>query len=207
MAQDIIKSIDLERSQVLQPYQTHEEDYDYDDPLQHFSYALRAPETKRQYPKRLETFMDFVHFEGDLKQQAKGLKEKIKKDPEWFKASLIRFFEYQKERARKNEIAFCTISNYYKAIKLFVDMNFDTPIINWKKITKGIPSGRKSANDRAPTMEELKILSEYPDRRIKPIVYLMASSGIRIGAFDTMKWKDIHPLVKNDKVIAAKLVV
>ncbi len=30
------------------------------------------------------------------------------------------------------------------------------PIINWKKITKGIPSGRKSANDRAPTIEELK---------------------------------------------------
>ena len=86
-------------------------------------------------------------------------------------------------------------------------MNFDAPIINWKKITKGIPSGRKSANDRAPTMEELKLLSEYPDRRIKPIVYLMASSGIRIGAFDTMKWKDIQPLVKNDKVIAAKLVV
>ncbi len=55
---------------------------------------------------------------------------------------------------------------YYKAIKLFIDMNFDTPIINWKKITKGIPSGRKSANDGAPTIEELKKLSEYPDRRI-----------------------------------------
>ncbi|MGN6560942.1 MAG: hypothetical protein ACTHJ2_10540, partial [Candidatus Nitrosocosmicus sp.] len=81
MAHDNIKSIDLERSQVLQPYQTHEEE-DYDDPLQHFSYALRAPETKRQYPKRLKMFMDFVHLEGDLKQQAKTLKEKIKKEPE-----------------------------------------------------------------------------------------------------------------------------
>jgi hypothetical protein len=106
---------------------------------------------------------------------------------------LIRFFEYQKERARKNDIAFCTISNYYKAIKLFVDINFDAPIINWKKVTKGIPSGRKSANDMAPTMKELKLLSEYPDRRIKPIVYLMASLCIRIGAFDTNKWKYIHP--------------
>src|SRR5919112_4437096 len=103
------------------------------------------------------------------------------------KLSIIRFFEYQKERARRNDIAFSTISNYYKAIKLFVDMNFDTPVVNWKKITKGIPSGRKSANDRAPTHEELKLLSEYPDRRIKPIVYLMASSGIRIGAFDMLK--------------------
>ena len=35
-------------------------------------------------------------------------------------------------------------------------MNFDNSVVNWKKISKGIPSGRKSANDRAPTLEELK---------------------------------------------------
>jgi integrase len=198
------KTLDLENNQVLGIHKTTEY---YDDPLQHFTYALRAPETKRQYPKRLKMFMDFVKIEGDLKQQSKTLKEKIKEEPEWFKVSLIRFFEYQKERARKNDIAFSTISNYYKAIKLFVDMNFDAPVINWKKISKGIPSGRKSANDRAPTLEELKLLSEYPDRRIKPIVYLMASSGIRIGAFDTLKWNDIHPITKNNEFVGAKLVV
>ncbi len=204
MAQDIIKLSELESNQVLQLNQTKE---DYDDPLQHFTYALRAPETKRQYPQRLKMFMDFVQIKGDLKQQAKTLKEKIKEEPEWFKISLIRFFEYQKERARKNDIAFSTISNYYKAIKLFIDMNFDNPVVNWKKISKGIPSGRKSANDRAPTLEELKKLSEYPDRRMKPIVYLMASSGIRIGTFDTLKWRDIIPITENDEIIAAKLVV
>jgi hypothetical protein len=31
---------------------THEEGHDYDDPLQYFSYALRAPGTNMQYPKR-----------------------------------------------------------------------------------------------------------------------------------------------------------
>ncbi len=205
MAKDIIKLSELESNQeILHLDQTQE---DYDDPLQHFTYALRAPETKRQYPKRLKMFMDFVQIEGDLKQQAKTLKEKIKEEPEWFKISLIRFFEYLKERARKNDIAFSTISNYYKAIKLFIDMNFDTPVVSWKKISKGIPSGRKSANDRAPTLEELKKLSEYPDRRMKPIVYLMASSGIRIGTFDTLRWKDIIPIAENDEIIAAKLVV
>ena len=54
---------------------------------------------------------------------------------------------------------------------------------------------------------KLKKLSEYPDSRIKPIVYLMASSGIRIGAFDMLKWKDIHPITENNEVVAAKLVV
>ena len=52
----------------------------------------------------------------------------------------------------------------------------------WKKITRGLPNSRQTANDRAPTIEEIRKLVEYPDRRIKPIVYIMDSSGIRLDA-------------------------
>ncbi len=38
----------------------------------------------------------------------------------------------------------------------------DIPI-PWKKITRGLPNARQSANDRAPTIEEIKKLLEYPD--------------------------------------------
>jgi hypothetical protein len=31
-------------------------------------------------------------------------------------------------------------------------------------------------------MEEIRKIAEYPDRRIKAIVYTMTSSGIRLGA-------------------------
>jgi hypothetical protein len=40
-------------------------------------------------------------------------------------------------------------------------MNSDVPIVNWKRITKGLPSGKTAANDRAPTIEEIKKLVEY----------------------------------------------
>ena len=59
----------------------------------------------------------------------------------------------------------------------------DIPI-QWKKITRGLPKTRKYANDRAPTLEEIQRICEYPDRRIKAIVSTMASSGIRLGAWD-----------------------
>lgn len=67
-------------------------------------------------------------------------------------------------------------------------------MLNWKKISRGLPSGRRAANDRAPTIEEIQKLVEYPDRRIKPVIYIMASSGIRIGAWDYLRWKHIKPI-------------
>jgi hypothetical protein len=63
---------------------------------------------------------------------------------------------------------------------------------------------------RAPTVEEIRKLIEYPDRRIKAIVYTMASSGIRIGAWDYLKWKHVTPMFLesvNDETVAAKLLV
>jgi len=82
-------------------------------------------------------------------------------------------------------------------------------VLNWKKISRGLPSGRRAANDRAPTLEEIQRLVEYPDRRIKPIIYTMVSSGIRIGAWDYLQWKHISPISNNTtgEIIAAKILV
>lgn len=87
-------------------------------------------------------------------------------------------------------------------------MNGCAQLVNWKMITRGLPGGRQAANDRAPSIEEIRRLVEYPDRRIKPIVFTMVSSGIRIGAWDYIQWKHIFP-VSNDegKIVSAKLLV
>jgi hypothetical protein len=36
-----------------------------------FIYALKAAESKRQYPKRFKVFLDYLKIEGDLETQAK----------------------------------------------------------------------------------------------------------------------------------------
>jgi hypothetical protein len=137
-----------------------------DDPLSVFMYALKAPETRRQYPRRAKVFFYFLKLEEPLERQAREFLSKARQSPQWAQSSLMQFIAFQKERARAGEISYSTISNYYKATKLFVEMNSDSPIINWKKITRGLPTGRKAANDRAPTLEELRKLAQHPDRLV-----------------------------------------
>jgi integrase len=81
-------------------------------------------------------------------------------------------------------------------------------ILNWKRIRRGLPLGREASNDRAPTIEEIQKLVEYPDRRIKAIIYTMVSSGIRLGAWDYLRWKHVTPMTNGfGEVIAAKLTI
>ena len=172
-----------------------------------FMYGLRAPDTIRQYPRRFQYFLNFLSIPGTLEEQAKQFTLRARENLEWAQKSLMSFIDYQKERVKRGEIAESTITNYYKATKLFCVMN--DLMLNWKKISRGLPSGRRAANDRTPTIEEIQKLIEYPDRRIKPVIYTMASSGIRIGAWDYLRWKHIKPITNNKEgqIIAAKLIV
>jgi integrase len=176
-------------------------------PVSQFLYALKAPETKRQWPKRLKIVFNFLGLHGDLDEQAKQFMNLCKEEGMTTTQNrLIEFITYQVQRSQKGEISLATIPNYLKAIKLFCEMN-DIQV-SWKKISRGVPRGRQAANDRAPTREEILRLVQYPDRRIKPIVYVMASSGIRLGAWDFLQWMHINPICdEKENILAAKLIV
>jgi hypothetical protein len=175
------------------------------DPMASFVYALKAAETQRQYPRRFQTFLDFLGYKGTLPDQAKLFLTNARKNAQWAEAELMRFITFQRKRVESREIVGSTIRNYIKATKLFCQMN--DLVLNWDKVRRGLPSARQSANDRAPTLEEIKRLVEYPDRRIKPIIYTMVSSGMRIGSWDYLRCKHVAPLFENGKLIAAKLLV
>ena len=45
----------------------------------HFIYALKAPESQRQYPKRLEVFLNFIKIDGlNLQEKLYNLYSKAK---------------------------------------------------------------------------------------------------------------------------------
>jgi len=174
-----------------------------------YIYALKSPITRVKYQKRLAKLFDFISLEqgGDktIEQRALIFAERGRKDVNWAFSSIVKFVQFQRDRVNRKEITGATVRNYIKSIKLFCEMADIS--IQWKKITRGLPSGRRYADDRIPTIEEIRKIAEYPDRRIKAIVCTMASSGMRLGAWDYLKWGNIKPLQRNGKVVAAKVVV
>ena len=185
------------------------EDSQAPNPYSMFKFSIRSEVTRKYYERRFKIFLDFVQFKPDitdLESRCNGFAEHSKQNPNWALNHFIKFLQYQKERVEKVEIAASTSRNFVKSLKAFCE-SADLSI-SWKKITRGLPKSRQSSNDRAPTIEEIRKVVDYPDTRIKPVVYTMVSSGIRLGAWDYLKWKHMHP-ISNDEgnVIAAKLDV
>lgn len=178
-------------------------------PFSNFLYALKSPEVRRQYPKLLKIFLDTIKFELDkpLEERVYLLFQESVSKTKWLETKIIRFVEYQKQRVERKVIAAGTLKNYVKVIKLFCQMNEIENLVLWKKIKIGMPKVKEQADDRAPTLEEIRKLIEYPDTRLKPIVFTMISSGIRIGAWDYLRWKHIIPIEKDGKIVAAKIIV
>jgi hypothetical protein len=121
---------------VIEEVQQHYQNQNQD-PLSVFIYALKASETRRQWPGRLKVFFDFLKLHEPIEEQAKQFLLNAKQNQQWTQDNLLRFMSFQHERVRQGKISEATIPNYYKAIKLFCEMN--DIAFNWKKVTRGMP--------------------------------------------------------------------
>ncbi|MDW0292870.1 MAG: hypothetical protein QN718_02240, partial [Nitrososphaeraceae archaeon] len=182
----------------------------HQDAFSRFLYGIKSDETRRSYVSKLEFFFDFYKIEGnDIREKSKNFLEYTKKGKNITQKVtdlVLNYMYFHIQRAQKKEISRGTIRNFYKPIKLFCEMN--NVVLNWKIISKGLPRGTQNANDRIPTIDEILGVLKYPDRRIKPVLYTMISSGIRIGAWEWLKWKNVIPIYDDKKtVIVAKIIV
>jgi integrase len=204
-----IKQKELELEKAVSEINIHN-DFQEIDPYNLFIYSLRSPYTKESYIRRLKKFFEVMCVKGDIVECCNYLVKNGRENPKWIFNLILRFSQIQKERADRREITGGTLRNYLKTIKTFCEINdLEIP---WKKIMRGLPRVKRYADDRIPTDKEIQKLLEYPDRRIKAIVYTMASSGIRLGSWDYLKWGHIRPITDkedNDEeaVITAKIVV
>ena len=171
-----------------------------------FVYGL-APSTKNQYLKRLTKFLNYLKLKPSASLEERAaffLKEARRKGKdrgkEWTQKCLMGFITDLEEEVKSGKFQRSTIKNYYKAVRLFYKNNGYRDL-DWDRIRRPFKRVRKVADDRAPKLHEIQRLVEYPDRRIKPIVYVMASSGIRVGSWKYSQWKHITPLDKDGQIV------
>ena len=179
------------------------------EPYDLFVFAINAEQTREKYITRLKKFFEIVGIDPEKKltmqESSKIFTNKAKSEEGWLVNVIIRFLQYQKDRVNRKEITGSTLRNYVKVLKLFCEMN--DLLVPWKKLTRGLPKARNYADDRVPRMDELQKIMAYPDWRMKAIICTMASSGIRLGAWDYLRWEHITPVIRENKLIAARIVV
>ena len=74
-------------------------------PYENFVYTLKAKETKRQYPHRLDMFLSFIGLEGSIEVKCTKLFE-LSKNIDLLHSHLIRFINFQKDRVQTMDISF-----------------------------------------------------------------------------------------------------
>jgi hypothetical protein len=118
-------------------------------PYSAFTVAIRSPVTRQKYLQRLGYFLSFLGINnGNIEKRCNILGQKSRADLIWLTSNVIKFLQIHRQRVDKREISAATLRNYIKPIKLFCEqLDISLP---WKRITRGLPRGRRYANDRVP---------------------------------------------------------
>jgi len=114
------------------------------------------------------------------------------KDPRLIEEKIISFISLLKKKG----LGHAAILNYVTPILTFYEIN--DIILNKKKIRKFIPAYKKVKRDRGYTREEIHKLLDIADERMRVVIYILASSGIRITALCSLR---IRHLQKNKLTI------
>ena len=143
--------------------------------------GVEAPATRDLYSHRMKAFLGFAGLtDGQfVKLSAAKAEEKI-----------LRYIQHLKGRVSKGEIAASTIRPSVSPIRAFSVMNRQR--LDWAYILKTVPHSKRFASDRAPTVEEIRLLLNHAPLRMKAAVLMLASGGLRIGAFDYLKVQDVQ---------------
>ncbi|MGI0013450.1 MAG: tyrosine-type recombinase/integrase [Nitrososphaera sp.] len=164
-----------------------------------FKSAIRSAATRDPYERRL------AYFLGCVKENSDSFVIEAKQHVGRAEKAVLDFISTEKERVDRKEIAPGTITNGLKAARLLLEMNDVS--LNWKKIRRTLPRSRRYALDRIPTMEEMRAIIGNADLRGKALTLTFISSGIREGAIETLKIRDVSPVVRDGRVAAGRMMV
>lgn len=171
--------------------------------------TTRSKITLRNKESKLRQFYEYWKTPGkNLEEQTDYWTAAANVDAKWAEDQIIAHFGFQKGRLEAGVISSAdtvrkardAIKHVCKAARIKLD---------WEYINDFLPKSEHGVGTkyRPFTLEEIRKILSYPDRRIRPIVLLMVSSGMSIGSFDRLTWGDIEPVRQNGEVICARVTL
>jgi site-specific recombinase XerC len=149
-----------------------------------FINSLKSEVTKKEYERQINLFINFCNVSNlsDLLSIV---------DPQ---KQIIKYLMSLKERG----LSYNSVSLALYAIYHFYEMNDVT--LNKKKINMFKGEFTRKVSDRSYTHEEIRKILDISDLRMKGIILLMASSGIRIGSIPPLKLRNLEKIDSTYKI-------
>lgn len=187
-------------------------------PLGKFKLALNNPKSQETYQFKLKHIFKLMEIPGSsLEEQSENFVKLAKKENggvPWVREWLFAYIAKEKERIINGELRPGTLKSKFQSLKLFCEVNEEElgiEAMKWKTISRTLPPAKSYGDDKAYTVQDIrKLINNNREQRIKPLALVLASSGIRFGAWDNLRWKHVKPVYDNDKngeLLAAVLTV
>jgi hypothetical protein len=190
----------VQRARIKQQKGEHDWGIDSNDyerePVTYAFMFLAEDRTKEQYANRIQMFFDFHRIPGNtLDERGRNFLKKGRKNPQWATMLIMQYLVHHRERVQAGKISAGTLKQYWQAIRKFTDAFMELrTAIDWKRIIQSMPDAENYSNDRILTLDELRKLIEHHDRRVKPLICTMCSSGMRVGSWEFLQLKHITPI-------------
>lgn len=148
------------------------------DSIKLFESSLASKETRKSYMLLLKKYLEFVAEEDIFfKSNARLIEQKI-----------IEFILHLKKEGK----SYAAIRMYLAAVKAFYKIN--DIVLNDSKISKFLPEQKRVRKDRAYDYKEISKLLEIADERMRVVILLLASTGIRIGALPELRLRNLEKI-------------
>ena len=145
-----------------------------------FINTLYSESTRESYRFCLEKFLN--HYEIDLLSFLKLPQQDITN-------LIIKYLVDKKVSRQYKNLITATLKHAYEINDI---------VLNWKKIKKFVhpekTGNETNGRDRAYTHQEIQKILGFCDQRIRTAFLLLTSTGIRIGALQTLKIEDLEKI-------------
>lgn len=152
-----------------------------------FVNSINSDQTRCIYEYTLSLFLK--HYQTDLDSF-------LKLDQQEISNTIINYLLEKKISRQYKKVIF-------SSIKHACEMN--DVILNWRKLKKFIKSDYAengiNGKDRGYTHQEIKTILEYSDQRLKTAFLVLASTGMRVGALQTIRIGDLEKIDNLYKII------